>query len=178
LFEIPLPSDGFLFDLLEHGRQSALHKKNSGFVAPTPGWHISTFCGYWILLSIRNPYINRFTNHFSIHSYHLTLRKWCYTRLPHDFPLDPLISPFHFHFRTYKHDLAILTEWWRQRTAWWELLNAAHQIICIHASAMFIREITIIYANHFQWYIGVIVVFSTSLDKCLKVKVKWRNERV
>ena len=30
--------------------------------------HISTFRGYRILLTIRNPYINRFTNHFSIHS--------------------------------------------------------------------------------------------------------------
>ena len=50
------------------GRQSALHKENSGFAAPTLGRHISTFRCYRILLSIRNPYINRFTNHFSIHS--------------------------------------------------------------------------------------------------------------
>jgi hypothetical protein len=50
------------------GRQSALHKENSGFAAPTLGWHISTFRGYQILFSIQNPYINRFTNHFSIHS--------------------------------------------------------------------------------------------------------------
>jgi hypothetical protein len=48
--------------------QSVLHKENSGFVAPTLGRHISTFRGYQILFSIRNPYINRFTNHFSIHS--------------------------------------------------------------------------------------------------------------
>ena len=50
------------------GCQSALHKENSGFAAPTLGRHISTFRGYQILFSIRNPYINRFTNHFSIHS--------------------------------------------------------------------------------------------------------------
>ena len=50
------------------GRQSALHKENSGFAAPTLGLHISTFRGYQILFSIRNPYINHFTNHFSIHS--------------------------------------------------------------------------------------------------------------
>ena len=31
---------------------------------PTLGQHISTFRGYLILFSIRNPYINRFTNHF------------------------------------------------------------------------------------------------------------------
>ena len=49
-------------------RQSALHKENSGFATPTLGRHISTFLGYRILFSIRNPYINRFTNHFSIHS--------------------------------------------------------------------------------------------------------------
>ena len=50
------------------GRQSALHKENSGFVAPTLGRHISTFRSYRILFSIRNPYINRLTNYFSIHS--------------------------------------------------------------------------------------------------------------
>ena len=50
------------------GHQSALHNENSGFAAPTPGRHISTFRGYQILFSIRKPYITRFTNHFSIHS--------------------------------------------------------------------------------------------------------------
>ena len=45
------------------GRQSALHNENSGFAASTLGRHISTFRGYRILFSIRNPY-----NHFSIHS--------------------------------------------------------------------------------------------------------------
>jgi hypothetical protein len=49
------------------GRQSAMHTENSGFASPTLGQHISTFRGYRILFSIRNPYINRFTNHFSIH---------------------------------------------------------------------------------------------------------------
>jgi hypothetical protein len=29
---------------------------------------------------------------------HLTLRKWCYTPLQHNFVLDPMISSFHFHF--------------------------------------------------------------------------------
>ena len=48
------------------GRQSALYKENSGFAAPTLGRHIFTFRGYRILFSIRNPYINRLTNHFSI----------------------------------------------------------------------------------------------------------------
>ena len=50
------------------GRRSTLHKENSGFAAPTLGRHIFTFHGHQILFSIRNPYINRFTNHFSIHS--------------------------------------------------------------------------------------------------------------
>ena len=49
-------------------RQSTLHKENSGFAAPTLGQSISTFRGYQILFSIGNPYINHFTNHFSIHS--------------------------------------------------------------------------------------------------------------
>ena len=56
------------------GRQSALHKENSGFAASTQGRHISTFRGYRICFSIRNPYINRFTNHFSIHSFITILR--------------------------------------------------------------------------------------------------------
>jgi len=50
------------------GRQSTLHKENSRFAAPTPDRHISMFRDYQILFSIRNPYIKRFTNHFSIHS--------------------------------------------------------------------------------------------------------------
>ena len=50
------------------GHQSALHKENNGFSTSTPLRHISTFRGYRILFSIRNPHINRFTNHFSIHS--------------------------------------------------------------------------------------------------------------
>ena len=87
--EIPLPSDGFFFRLAgAMGRQRALHTKNSGFAAATLRRHISTFRGNRILFSIRNPYINRFTNHFSIIHNHLTLRKWCYTLLQHDFALD------------------------------------------------------------------------------------------
>ena len=50
------------------GRQRAIHTENSGFASSTLGHHISTFRGYRILFSIRNPYLNRFTNHFSIHS--------------------------------------------------------------------------------------------------------------
>ena len=50
------------------GCQSTLHKENSVFATPTLGWHISMFRGYQIYVSIRKPYINCFTNHFSIHS--------------------------------------------------------------------------------------------------------------
>ena len=50
------------------GRQSAIYTENSWFASPALGRHISTFRGYRILLTIRNPYINRFSNHFSIHS--------------------------------------------------------------------------------------------------------------
>jgi hypothetical protein len=34
---------------------------------------------------------------------HLTLRKWCYTPLQHDFALDPMIPPFVFHFSKICH---------------------------------------------------------------------------
>jgi hypothetical protein len=83
------------------GRQSAFHKENSGFAAITLGRHISTFRGY-LASSIIFLFIHN----------HLTLKKLCYTRLQHEFALDPIISSFDFHFRTYKRDLAILTEWW------------------------------------------------------------------
>ena len=59
------------------------------------------------LILIASPIIFLF-----IHN-HLTFRKWCYTPLQHDFALDPIIPPFDFHFRIYKRDLAILTEWWQ-----------------------------------------------------------------
>jgi hypothetical protein len=40
------------------GRQSAMHAENSEFASPTLGQHISTFRGYRILFSIRNPIIS------------------------------------------------------------------------------------------------------------------------
>jgi hypothetical protein len=67
------------------GRQRALHKENSGFASPTLGRHISTFRAYRILFSIRNPYINRFINHFLFIHNHLTLRKWFETFLSNTF---------------------------------------------------------------------------------------------
>jgi hypothetical protein len=56
-----------------------MHTENSGFASPTLGQHISTLRGYRILFSVRNPYINRFTNHFSIHSQCL---KWTVAQSP------------------------------------------------------------------------------------------------
>jgi hypothetical protein len=44
------------------GRQSAIYTENSWFASPALGRHISKCRGYRILLTIRNPYINRFTN--------------------------------------------------------------------------------------------------------------------
>jgi hypothetical protein len=58
----------YIFLLRAVGHQRAIHTENSGFASPTLGQHISMFRGYRILFSIRNPYINRFTNNFSIHS--------------------------------------------------------------------------------------------------------------
>ena len=78
------------------GRQSAFHKQNSRFVAPTLGRHISTFRGYQILYSIRNPYMNRFTNHFLFIHNHLALRKWSYTRAQHNFHIDSIVFPAAF----------------------------------------------------------------------------------
>jgi hypothetical protein len=83
------------------GRQRAMHTENSGFASPTLGQHISTFRGYRILFSIRNPYINRFSTHF-FYSF-ITLRKWCYTPLQHSCALDPIISPFDLHFSNFCH---------------------------------------------------------------------------
>jgi hypothetical protein len=93
--------------------------------------HISTFRGYRIVFSIRNPYINRFTNHFSIHSLPSYHQKVVLHSITARFCLRPSFRNVDFHFRTYKRDLAILTEWWQQRIAWWELLIAACHIICI-----------------------------------------------
>jgi hypothetical protein len=49
-----------------------MYTENSGFASPSLGRHISTFRGYWILFSIRNPYINRFTNNIRM------TYKWVY----------------------------------------------------------------------------------------------------
>jgi hypothetical protein len=56
---VSLPSGGLYGLAVAVGRQRAMHTENSGFASPTLGQHISTFRGYQILFSIRNPYINR-----------------------------------------------------------------------------------------------------------------------
>ena len=58
----------YIFARAVERQERNIYTENSGFASPTLGQHISTFRGYRILFSIRNPYINRFTNHFSIHS--------------------------------------------------------------------------------------------------------------
>jgi hypothetical protein len=63
-----LLSDGVHLTSLGNEVFLNIYTENSGFASPTLGQHISTFRGYRILFSIRNPYINRITNHFSIHS--------------------------------------------------------------------------------------------------------------
>ena len=45
--------------------------------------------------------------------------------------IHTITSTCSIHSRVIKCDLAILTEWWQQRIAWWELLNAECQIICM-----------------------------------------------
>jgi hypothetical protein len=108
--------------------QIALHKENSGFAAPTLGRHIS-----WLSDFIFYPKLLYKSLHqsFCIHSWPSYTQKMVLhsstARLSH--------RPYHFamsvYFSAIKRDLAILTEWWQQRIAWCELLNAAHQIICI-----------------------------------------------
>ena len=66
--EIPLSFNGFYGVAVAVQRQRAIYTDYSGSTSPALGRHISTFRGYRILFSIINPYINRFTNHFSIHS--------------------------------------------------------------------------------------------------------------
>ena len=53
--------------------------------------------GLYFLSEIASPIIFLF-----IHK-HLTLRKWCYTPIQHDFALDPIIPPFDFHFGFFAH---------------------------------------------------------------------------
>jgi hypothetical protein len=69
------------FSIARSRPQRALHTQNSGFAAATLRRHISTFRGYQILFSIRNPYINRFTNH--ILPFMLVFRKWITTMAVH-----------------------------------------------------------------------------------------------
>ena len=61
-------------------------------------------------------------------SQHLILQgSWFNSYKPSN-AINTAYSIYHF---TFKRDLAILTEWWQQRIVWWELLNAACQIICM-----------------------------------------------
>ena len=77
-----------LFFLLEPWDVRELYIRKTGDL-PLQLGTFPCFVAIWILFCIRNPYINRFTNHFA---------------------LDPIIPPFDFHFEIYKRDLAILTE--------------------------------------------------------------------
>ena len=58
----------FLRTCCSRGTSERYTYRKQWICSPTLGQHISTFRGYQILFSIGNPYINRFTNHFSIHS--------------------------------------------------------------------------------------------------------------
>jgi hypothetical protein len=88
--------------------------------------------------------------------------KWCYTPLQHDFALDPIIPPFDFHFRIYTRDLAILSEWWQQRIAWWELLNAACQIICMRKQQhTWYKVYSTARFSHRPYHFAMSVYFST-----------------
>ena len=53
----------------------------------------------------------------------------------------------------------------------WQCYPRASERACVTFSPSHFGQGKIIYANHPPWYIAVIVVFSKSRDKCLKVKV-------
>ena len=90
------------------GRPRTLHTENSGFASWSAHVHVSWLSDF---IFYQKPLYKSLHQSFFlfIHN-HLTLRKWCYTPLQHDFALDPIIPPFDFHFRIYKRGLAILTE--------------------------------------------------------------------
>jgi hypothetical protein len=70
------------------------------------------------------------------------------------FCLRPSFRHADFHFRTYKRDLAILnTEYWQQRIAWWELLNAACQIICIRKQQHRYKLSVFCRTNQSYWFL-------------------------
>ena len=104
------------------GRQSALHKENSGFAAQLWVGTFPRFVAirfYFLsetLIWIASPIIFLF-----IHN-HLTLRKWCYTRVQHDFHIDPIISPSQFHFQ-------IFVTWLREN---YDYRNVSWEMICIY----------------------------------------------
>ena len=67
----------------------------------------------------------------------------------------PLFRHVDFHFRTYKRDLVILTVWWQQRIAWWELLNAACQIIWVICnSLLLLKSLPINVINCIKFYVN------------------------
>ena len=104
-------------------RQSALHKENSGFPAPTPGseyFHVS-----WLSDFIFYPKPLYKSLHQSFFYSFITIlpsESGVYTRLLHDFAVDPLISPFHFHFQTF-------VTWLREN---YDYRNVSWEMICIY----------------------------------------------
>jgi hypothetical protein len=53
---------------------------------------------------------------------HDTLRKWCYTRVQHDFHIDPIISPCQFIFQPF-------VTWLREN---YDYRNVSWEMICIY----------------------------------------------
>ena len=53
---------------------------------------------------------------------HLTLRKWCYSRVQHDFHIDPIISPFPYLFQPF-------VTWLREN---YDYRNVSWEMICIY----------------------------------------------
>jgi hypothetical protein len=82
------------------GRQSALHKENSGFAAPTLGRHI--FHVSWLSDFIFYPKPLYKSLHHSLFYLFLTVlpsESSGTLRVQHDFHIDPIISPCQFIFQ-------------------------------------------------------------------------------
>jgi hypothetical protein len=86
------------------GHQSALHKENSGFAAPTLGWHISTFRGYQILFSKEK---------IQWQCYPQASERACVTFSPSHFGQGKIIYANHLPWY-----IAVIVVFWKSRDKW------------------------------------------------------------
>ena len=66
---------------------------------------------------------------------------------------------------------------WKEKIQW-QCYPLYSERACVTFCPSHLGQGEIIYANHLPLYIAVIVVFLKSRDKCLNVKLRWRNHKV